>query len=42
MPARSRRQQQWAFAVKGEKWAKAHHFDTVKPSPKKKTVRKKK
>jgi hypothetical protein len=40
MPARSRKQQKWAFAAKGEKWAKAHHFDTVKP--KKKTTRKKK
>ncbi len=28
MPARSAAQRKWAFAVKGAKWAKAHHFDT--------------
>ena len=28
MPAKSEAQRKWAFAVKGEKWAKAHHFDT--------------
>jgi hypothetical protein len=42
MPAKSRRQQKWAYAVKGEAWAKAHHFDKVAPTPKKKTTRKKK
>jgi len=41
MPAKSRRQQKWAFAVKGEKWAKAHHFDKV-AGAKKKTARRKK
>ena len=28
MPAKSAAQRSWAFAVKGAKWAKAHHFDT--------------
>ena len=28
MPAKSEQQRQWAFSVKGEKWAKKHHFDT--------------
>jgi hypothetical protein len=28
MPAKSEAQRKWAFAVKGAKWAKAHHFDT--------------
>ena len=27
MPAKSQAQRKWAFAVKGKKWAKAHHFD---------------
>lgn len=47
MPAKSRQQQKWAFAVKGEKWAKAHHFDELaagaskkKPKAKKKKRRK--
>ena len=35
MPAKSRRQQKWAFATKGEAWAKKHHFDKVKPTAKK-------
>lgn len=29
MPAKSRKQQKWAFGAKGEKWARAHHFDKV-------------
>ncbi len=29
MPAVSRQQQKWAFAVKGPAWAKAHHFDQL-------------
>ena len=29
MPAKSRKQQKWAFGVKGEKWARAHHFDKL-------------
>jgi len=49
MPAKSRAQQKWAFAVKGEKWAKAHHFDELapgkakaqKPKPRRRTVKKK-
>jgi hypothetical protein len=28
MPAKSSAQRKWAFAVKGAKWARAHHFDT--------------
>lgn len=28
MPAVSTKQRKWAFGVKGEKWARAHHFDT--------------
>jgi hypothetical protein len=27
MPAVSQAQRKWAFAVKGAKWAKEHHFD---------------
>jgi hypothetical protein len=27
MPAQSQKQREWAFAVKGPAWAKAHHFD---------------
>jgi hypothetical protein len=30
MPAKSRKQQRWAFAVKGAAWARKHHFDRVK------------
>ncbi len=33
MPAKSVAQRKWAFAVKGPKWAKAHHFDTPGPLP---------
>jgi hypothetical protein len=29
MPARSRRQQRWAYAVKGAKWARKHHFNKL-------------
>ena len=36
MPARSRRQQRWAFAVKGPKWARKHHFDRLKRRKKRK------
>jgi hypothetical protein len=36
MPARSRRQQRWAFAVKGEKWARKHHFDKIQRKRKRK------
>lgn len=39
MPAKSRRQQRWAFAVKGEKWARAHHFDKLKTKRKRKKRR---
>jgi hypothetical protein len=35
MPAKSRRQQRWAFAVKGAKWARKHHFDKVRRGRKK-------
>lgn len=27
MPAQSQEQRAWAFAVKGPKWAHAHHMD---------------
>jgi hypothetical protein len=27
MPARSQAQRKWAYAVKGAKWAKKHHFN---------------
>ena len=37
MPAKSRRQQKALYAKKGEAWVKAHHFDVVRPKPKKKT-----
>jgi len=28
MPSVSAAQRRWAFAAKGEQWAKAHHMDT--------------
>jgi len=34
MPAKSRKQQKFLFATKGEAWVKAHHFDKVKAKPK--------
>jgi len=34
MPARSEQQRKWAFAVKGEKWARAHHYDNKGKLPK--------
>jgi hypothetical protein len=34
MPAKSEAQRKWAFAVKGEDWAKKHHFDTKGKLPK--------
>lgn len=36
MPAVSQRQRAWAFAVKGDAWARRHHFDTKGPLPKRK------
>lgn len=33
MPAVSQAQRKWAFGVKGEKWAKEHHFDNTGPLP---------
>jgi hypothetical protein len=33
VPAVSEQQRKWAFAVKGEKWARAHHFDNKGPLP---------
>jgi hypothetical protein len=27
MPAKSRKQQRYLYATKGEAWVKAHHFD---------------
>jgi hypothetical protein len=37
MPAKSQKQRRWAFAVKGPKWARAHHFDKVRKGRKKKS-----
>jgi hypothetical protein len=34
MPAKSAAQRRWAFGVMGEKWARAHHFDTKGKLPK--------
>jgi hypothetical protein len=34
MPAVSEQQRKWAFAVKGEKWARAHHYDNKGKLPK--------
>ncbi len=50
MPAKSNAQRKWAFAVKGTKWAKEHHFDTpgklpervAKKKPKRKPKKSKK
>jgi hypothetical protein len=42
MPAKSQKQRRWVFGVKGEKWAKKHHFDNKGKLPKtSKTKRKK-
>ena len=35
MPARSRRQQRFLYATKGEAWVKAHHFDELKAKKRK-------
>ncbi len=35
MPAVSERQRRWAFAVKGEAWARKHHFDVLDTARKK-------
>jgi len=42
MPAKSEKQRRWAFANKGEKWARAHHFDKVKKTAQGKRSKKKK
>jgi hypothetical protein len=42
MPAKSRRQQKWAFATKGEKWARKHHFDELAAGKKKPAAKKRK
>jgi len=34
MPAKSEQQRKWAFASKGMKWARAHHFDNQGKLPK--------
>jgi hypothetical protein len=39
MPAVSQAQRAWAFAAKGPAWARAHHFDTKGPLPKRVTPR---
>lgn len=36
MPAKSRKQQKYLYATKGEAWVKAHHFDKVEGKPVKK------
>jgi hypothetical protein len=33
MPAKSSAQRKWVFAVKGKKWAEAHHFDNTGKLP---------
>lgn len=35
MPAKSRKQQRALYAKKGEAWVKAHHFDKLDTSKKK-------
>lgn len=35
MPAKSQSQRRWAFGVKGEKWAREHHYDNPGKLPKK-------
>jgi hypothetical protein len=40
MPAKSRKQQKLLFAKFGEQWVKAHHFDKIEGSPKKKRKKK--
>jgi hypothetical protein len=41
-PARSRQQQRWAFAAKGEAWSKRHHFDELAPKKKVSSKKRKK
>jgi hypothetical protein len=40
MPAKSRKQQKLLFAKFGEQWVRAHHFDKIEGSPKKKRKKK--
>ena len=40
MPAVSQAQRKWAFSVKGEKWARKHHFDNPGKLPKRARKRK--
>ena len=42
MPAKSQQQRKWAFARKGPKWAREHHFDNKGKLPKTSRKRKKK
>lgn len=41
MPAKSRKQRAWAFAVKGPAWAKRHGFDNKGKLPKRARKKKK-
>jgi hypothetical protein len=41
MPAKSQRQRNWAFGVKGPAWAKRHHYDNKGKLPKTAKGRKK-
>lgn len=41
MPAKSQKQREWAFAVKGEKWAHEHHFDNPGKLPSRVSAKKK-
>jgi hypothetical protein len=36
MPAKSRKQQKLLFAKFGEQWVKAHHFDKIEKTKKRK------
>lgn len=36
MPAKSKKQQRYLYATKGEKWVKEHHFDKVRSGRSKK------
>jgi hypothetical protein len=39
MPAKSRKQQKWAYAVKGAAWARRHHFNKLRKTSRKRKRR---
>jgi len=41
MPAKLQKQRRWAFGVKGDSWARAHHMDNKGKLPKRAKKKKK-